>query len=64
MSPLPSYHAPATVMARQPTTTIELIVELGYTFQAHSCAAQTVYIKTGCMPLLQRRKGLVHAMYA
>ncbi len=53
-----------TVIERQLTTTIELALVLGYTFQAHSCAAQMAYIKIGCRPPRQSRKGVDHAMYA
>lgn len=55
---------PSTCKATQPTTAIELMLVLGYTFHAHSCAAQTAYVATGCSPLAWRRKGVDQAIYA
>ena len=54
----------STVILRQPTTTRELALVLGYTFHAHSCAAQIAYIRTGWSPERQRRNGVDQAMYA
>lgn len=49
------------VTAKQATTTTELALVLGYTFHAHSCAAQIRYTSTGCRPLRQSRKGVDQA---
>lgn len=59
--PVPSQE-PTAAINKQPTTTIELVSLLGYTFQAHSCAAQTEKIETGGSPLRQSRKGVDQAM--
>ncbi len=58
------HQTPTTCTARHPTTTIELAFVLGYTFHAHSCAAQTAYIGIGCSLDLHSKKGVDHAKYA
>ena len=56
------HQTPMTCIARHPTTTIELVFVLGYTFHAHSCAAQTAYITIGFNPDLHSKNGVDHAM--
>ena len=56
------HHTLAIVVKITPTTTIELALVLGYTFQAHSWTANRAYCRIGCIPLRQRRNGVDHAI--
>jgi hypothetical protein len=59
---IPTNDAPA-VTAKHPTTTAELTLVLGKTFQAHSCAATTATAAGNGNPLLQSKYGVAQNTY-